>query len=364
MNSPGIPENIEDFSPALLTGFIQEQYPDAVVDDVRIVKAMQYGDGMVSTSARAVLELDYRPGTAPGLPTRVILKQAYNLEQLPWPLYANEVNFYRQLRREVPVEAPVSLAASYDHDSHRFVLLLEDLSARDVRFPNALSSVPLSAVESALDNLASLHGRYWQTPRFGEDLSWLETHVHGTLNDFMTRQVPHVIQEEIDTNPFKKELVAKLDATGDSLLAGMLAVQRHQASLPQTLLHGDSHIGNVYLLPDDSAGLLDWQLMVRGYCMHDVNYLITTALPIDQRRRHEAALLRRYLARLTECGVPDAPDFDTAWREYGRTLIWGVYIGWLTTSVVNYGWEINTVNLLRLAAAYEDHGTAALVAEL
>ena len=42
-------------------------------------------------------------------------------------------------------------------------------------------------------------------------------------------------------------------------------------------------------------------------------------------------------------------------------LVWGVYIGWLTTPVVNYGWEINVMNHLRLTTAYEDHETAKLV---
>ena len=359
-----IPERIADLDLDTLNDLVRQQHPQAVVEDFTILKAMQYGDGMVSTSARAFVELDYRPGSDDGLPRQVLVKLAYDLEQLPWPLYANEVRFYRDLRREQTIEAPRTLGASYDHDSHRFLLLLEDLSLRGARFPNALSNVGVDAVAATLDVLAALHARYWRSPRFASDLADLETHVDGPLNDFMTQLVPHAIQQEIDTNPYKRELVAKMGSSGDGLLRGMMAVQRHQATLPQTLLHGDSHIGNIYFLPDGSAGLLDWQLMVRGYCMHDVNYLITTALPIDVRRRHEQDLLRHYLGRLAAQGVAAPPGFDEAFTEYRRTLIWGVYIGWLTTSVVNYGWEINTVNLLRLTTAYDDHDTAALVAEL
>ncbi|KJS05109.1 MAG: hypothetical protein VR73_13050 [Gammaproteobacteria bacterium BRH_c0] len=359
-----IPQRIEDLGLDTLNTLLREHHPDAVIESFHVLKAMQYGDGMVSTSARAFLELSYRADTGAGLPTRVIVKLAYDLEHLPWPLYTNEVKFYRELRKEVPVEAPVVLGAVYDHNSHRFLLVLEDLSERGASFPNALDNISVDKVAAALDELAALHARYWQSPRFDSDLATLETHVSGTLNDFMTRQVPHAIQHEIDINPYKRELVAKMGSSGDQLLKGMLAVQRHQASLPQTLLHGDSHVGNIYYLPDGSAGLLDWQLMVRGYCMHDVNYLITTALPIDLRRRHEQELLSHYLARLARYGVAQPPTFNDAFTEYRRTLIWGVYIGWLTTSVVNYGWEINTVNLLRLTTAYDDHDTTSLVAEL
>ena len=32
----------------------------------------------------------------------------------------------------------------------------------------------------------------------------------------------------------------------------------------QTLLHGDAHIGNTYVLPDDQVGFLDWQVVRRA----------------------------------------------------------------------------------------------------
>jgi hypothetical protein len=293
----------------------------------------------------------------------VVLKLAYDLELVPSPLYATEVNFYRKLRSEMAVMAPVSLGAHSDPTSRHFALLLEDLSDKQVQFPNALTPVTLAQVQAVLDNHARLHAQFWQSPRFGSDHAWLETHVSGELADFMNGLVPQAIQHEIDINRFKQELLAKMNTTGDELWRGVQAVQQHQSRLAQTLLHGDSHIGNTYFLPEGS-GLLDWQLMVRGYCMHDVNYLITTALPVNIRRAEEQNLLRFYLAKLADYGVATPPSFEEAWREYARTLIWGVYIGWLTTNVANYGWEINTVNLLRLTTAYDDLGTAALVQEV
>jgi hypothetical protein len=103
---------------------------------------------------------------------------------------------------------------------------------------------------------------------------------------------------------------------------------------------------------------------VRGYCMHDVSYLVVTSLPIALRRAHERALLDRYRERLMSLGVQNAPDAEQMWNEYRRAVVWGVYVGWLTTPVVNYGWEINVVNHLRLTSAYEDLDTAKLVKEV
>jgi hypothetical protein len=42
-------------------------------------------------------------------------------------------------------------------------------------------------------------------------------------------------------------------------------------------------------------------------------------------------------------------------------MVWNVYVGWLTTPVVNYGWEINVMNHLRLVTAFEDLETGKLV---
>jgi aminoglycoside phosphotransferase (APT) family kinase protein len=39
---------------------------------------------------------------------------------------------------------------------------------------------------------------------------------------------------------------------------------------PQTFLHGDAHIGNTCLLPDDEVGFLDWQAVRRGNWSVDV----------------------------------------------------------------------------------------------
>ncbi len=364
MSTLSLPDSIDKLSPELLTKLIRERYPDVVVESFTVVNSLNYGDGMVSTAARAVLDLHYLEDTGQSLPTRVILKLAYDLADLPWPLYANEVRFYKDLRPELSLEMPETLGAAYDHNSHRFLLLIEDLTIKGAVFPNALRENTLVELKRILSMLASMHARYWQTPRFSEDLADLETHIGGVLNEFMHGFAVDYINHEISINPFKQEIMSSLNMTSAEMLEGVKAMQNHQATLPQTLLHGDTHIGNTYILPDGSTGLLDFQLVVRGYCMHDVNYLITTALPIHMRREHEQALLNFYLAELRSHGVVQPPNFIDAWQEYKRCLIWGVYIGWMTCGEENYGWKIQTINLLRLTTAFVDHDTAELVAQI
>ncbi|PZU08365.1 MAG: hypothetical protein DI606_15425 [Sphingobium sp.] len=337
---------------------------DARVASVRIVDAKTYGEQMVSTAGRVSIEVDHAPGARTDLPTRLVLKLTRAVDQIMAPFYANEVALYVCLRPELNIEAPRCFGGDFNPSTTHFGLLLEDLNARDAHFPNVTMRTGPDDVRPLLDQLARLHATFWQSPRFDRDLRWVETHVRGGVATMMNDLAPTYIAHEVETENFKRELVQRLRTTPARLLAGVQAVQRHQSTLPQTLLHGDTHLGNTYRLPDGTAGLLDWQLAVRGYAMHDVNYIITTGLSIGDRRTHERDLLAYYLDRLGQEGVEDRPSFDSAWQEYRRALVWGVYVGWLTTPVINYGWEINVLNHLRLTTAYEDLDTAKLVEAL
>jgi aminoglycoside/choline kinase family phosphotransferase len=357
----------EELDLDLLRAVIRTRHPGVTLLGFDLLDSRQRGEQMVSTSARAMLRLRFAEGesgaSAGDLPERVVCKLALGADSVMAAFYENEVNVYSRLRPELLVEAPRSLGALYDPKSAQFVLMLEDLAERGARFPNVTQEVPLSAIQALLDTLATLHAGHWQSARFSTDLAWLETHLEGRVAHVMNELAPPLIQHEIESQAFKRELVQRLGSTGPKLLTAVRQLQRHQASLPQTLLHGDAHLGNTYLLPQGAAGLLDWQLCVRGYCMHDVSYLIATSLPIALRREHERRLLGHYRERLLALGVETPPSTQEIWNEYRRAMVWGVYIGWLTTPVVNYGWEINVVNHLRLTTAYEDLGTARLVAE-
>lgn len=335
--------------------------PAETVRAVRITDAKTYGEQMVSTAGRVSIEVDYADGTPGDLPNRLVLKLTRAVDEIMAPFYANEVAFYKGIRRELAIEAPRCFGGDFNPATTYFGLLLEDLTTRGASFPNTTVRTGPDDVRPLLDQLARLHATFWESPRFSSDLAWVESHVKGDVAKLMNELAPTYIAHEIETENFKREMVQRLRTTPDRLLAGVQATQRHQSTLPQTLLHGDTHLGNTYRLPDGTAGLLDWQLMVRGYAMHDVNYIITTGLSIADRRAHERDLLAYYLDRLGQEGVARPPAFDAAWDEYRRTLVWGVYIGWLTTPVVNYGWEINVMNHLRLTTAYEDLETAKLV---
>ncbi|MDP3966889.1 MAG: phosphotransferase [Nocardioides sp.] len=362
-----IPTEASAFTPELLERLIGTLNPGVGVRDLEIRRVWQWGEGdAVSTSGRIDLHLAYDDAGA-GLPTELVLKIAR--PELPaFPLYRNEVNAYSHLRPWTFMRTPECIGAWFDEETGSFGLALDDLTLKGARFASAVDSPSMSSLEDGVRQLARLHARNWGG-RAGWDspeLSWAQTHVQGELNELFNHPdlVPALIVDEVAKHQHKRELVQSVDETTDSLLAKVAVVQNHQSQLQQTLVHGDCHVGNTYVLPDGTMGFIDWQLSVRGHYMHDLSYLMVTGLTVEQRRAHERRLIALHLDELARHGVDDAPTLDEAFDEHRRAQAWNTYIGWLTCPVENYGWEINVANHIRLLTAYRDLDSARAIEEI
>jgi len=359
-----IPAELEDVTPAFLTEVVRTVHPGVTVTGFELAERKRYGEVMVSTSDRLKLRLDYAPGAPADLPRQVAVKMKRSIDAILGELYQNEVDFYVRVRPSLDIEAPRVVGGVCDKETALYYLLLEDLSLRDATFPSAVRDNSLAEVHAVLDQMARLHAEFWESPRLSGDLAWYQRHGRGSLADRMDRSLPVTIGSDMPNNPFKRDLVERLGADLPTLHGFYRALQRHQSTQPQTLLHGDGHIGNTYLLPDGTAGLLDFQLTAVGCWAHDVNYLIITALPVEERRREERALLAYYCERLRAFGVANPPDAEIAFLEYRRAILWSFYVGWLTTPVVNYGEAINRANLTRTGTAIADHAVFDLMRAL
>ena len=355
------PSDLDELTPEILTAALSEQRPDVVVDRVQIVAAKRCGDGVASTADRVVLDLSYGPGTGADLPGRLILKTMLASPHAPAAMYENEVRFYRELRDDLDIETPAAFASSFDPATGRFGLLLEDLTARDARFPSALDPVSVDEVRSILGHLATLHARFWDSPRFGRDLAWVGSPLSGGMFDVFDLIGLELIEDQVARNPFKQELIAPLGRTVPQMWELLWEVQARHCRAPTTLLHGDPHLGNTYLLPGDRGGLLDWQLMMRGSWAHDVTYLLVTALDPETRRAHQRDLLGEYLEGLAGAGVSGVPSGEDAFERYRAAALWGLVIGWLICPPDNYGPEITAANISRTVAAVQDLETFAAI---
>jgi hypothetical protein len=238
---------------------------------------------------------------------------------------------------------------------------MEDLSLRSAIFPNATMQQSGDRLRQLLATLAALHSAFWESSRLDTDLRWVATPRSGGMYPVFQALGLDIVRNQLEHNPFKADLIAPLGRSVEELWAALWGLQARLDSSPRTLLHGDPHIGNTYLLPDGGAGFLDWQLMVKGRWAHDVTYVIVTGLAVEDRRAMERELLSFYLDELRRHGVPSPPSFDDAWADYRRTVAWGLVIGWLITPPENYGERVTSANIERLVQAAVDLETFDLI---
>lgn len=357
------PADLTKLTPDVLTSALAARSPGVVVDHLDVVAAKRCGEGVASTADRVVLDLTYAEGTGASLPRRLVLKTMLATPHAPAAMYENEVRFYGELRGELDIEAPVAFASHFDESTGRFGLLLEDLTARGAHFPSAVEPVTLDQVRSLLGHLATLHARFWNSPRFADDLAWVPTPMSGGMFEVFDLIGLELIEDQVARYPFKQELIAPLGRTLPQMWELLWQVQRRHCEAPTTLLHGDTHLGNSYLLPNSQGGWLDWQLMMRGCWAHDVVYIMVTALDPEVRRAHERELLGEYLELLAAAGVADAPGLDAGFEQCRGAALWGLVIGWLICPPENYGQPITEANISRAVTAVTDYDTIALIEE-
>ena len=348
------PTDVSELSTDVLTKVISARIPGVVVEDFQVLTTKYAGEGVASTADRVVLEVVYGANTPPDLPTRLILKTMLVGPHAPPEMYETEVRFYAEIQPEIQMETPLSFGANFGGEAGNFGILMEDLERRGARFPKATETVSLAEVESLLGQLASLHAHFWRTNRFATDLHWVPTPLAGGMQTIFTNFGYEFVQSQVDMHPFKQDLIAPLGRSVRQLWDSLTLVREEQASLPATLLHGDTHIGNTYLLPGERGGFLDWQLMTRGCFAADITYLIITALPTEIRRDHQTELVRFYLDALKEHRVDSVPSFDEAWLLCRKASLWGLVIGWLICPPANYGEEVTAKNIERTALAVAD----------
>jgi hypothetical protein len=341
-----------DLSSRRLTRALSELRPGAEVEEVRVRDSSVHGSGHASTADRLVLDVRYAAGRDAGLPGSLLLKTFLDHPHAPRVMYRTEARFYREIRPELSIETPACYGFLYDEDDRRSGILMEDLSSRAAEFPNATSAVSLENVRALLATLAELHAQFWASPRFAGDLDWVPTPQAGGMHDVFEEIGLALVRDQLSI-PFKAELMRPLGLSPEQLWDGLWKVQKLLDSEPRTLLHGDTHIGNTYLLPGGGAGLVDWQLMIKAVWAHDVTYLIVTSLPVEARRTHEKDLFAFYCDELSRRGV-DAPSDEQAWHLYRCAAVWGLVIGWLITPPQNYGEAITAENILRLVTAVRD----------
>lgn len=321
-----VPWCAEAISPDWLTAVLCREVAGARVVSVEI------SGGDQGSSVRRWLKAAYNEaGRNAGLPENLFCKTTPTvLTRLATGLSAaGEARFYRLIRPELKIEAPRCYHSAWDRNSGRSVHLFNDLIAtRAARFCRWQTPISRPQAEQIVDTLATVHGSYYDSARFGADLKWLLTY-----EDFFRAGEGVGLRECHERAMIQAEAIIPADLSrrrAEIWSAAIKALELHRQGTP-TLLHSDVHLGNWYVTGEGRMGLCDWQCLSKGHWARDISYAISTTLAIEDRRAWERDLLGRYLERMREkCGL--AISFEEAWALY-RQQIFLALLMWTPTLV-------------------------------
>lgn len=319
-----IPAFYECITAEWLTAVVRLRHPGATVTGFRL------GERDSGTTNRRRIHLEYAgDDAARGYPASFFCKAAQDLPNritMSAGSAMGETQFYREIRPILDVEAPVAYFSACDPESYRAIIVMADI-AGSAEFCAYRTPVSRARAESQVALLARLHGAFYDGRGDRALLRGMDSfpdrfhridRFHG-LADACGRGL--IAAAEV----MPRSLIARADAVWPLTLQ---AIDRLNAA-PQTLTHGDVHLGNWYVLPGDNMGLADFQNLTTSHWSRDLAYTLATGLTIDDRRAWERDLIALYLDRMRESGGC-AESFADAWRGYRRQML-SVLAWWTVT---------------------------------
>ena len=285
-------------------------------DDVTAVHVRDVDHG---TATRARLDIT----GAPELPSTAFVKLAPTKPAERFfnrfmALAHNEAEVYGRLHPELAQVMPALYGAASDGHG-RAVVILEDLSLRDADFPPLATGATAAQALAVAGALATVHQKFWQSTRFDADLAFL-----SPARSRNTRLGPHswhllrtIPKDFYDIAPPQFRDEAKM------LIENRWDIAALMRTYPQTLLHGDTHLGNICFVGDRPV-LFDWQVSSCGPAVKDLAYFAATSIDSDIRRAIDTDLVRTYVDTLNADGTTRL-NFDDAWESY-RLLAFTAYI--------------------------------------
>lgn len=352
------PPTLDAITPEWLQATV---YETALGIEVRSFTWSGQTDG---TSSRRRLQVDLAPGAPDDAPQVMFAKAAPTLAtRLTTGLSrtaVTEAGFYRELRPQLVIEAPIAHHCSVDERRNTSVQVLEDLEVtKAATFCDATNtSVTRTMAEQMIDVLADLHTASASMAMAARAPRWLNTYRawwdrNCRLAD-MRRSHARGLRDA-------KEFVApSLRGRADETWAAFRSSVAEHGTLPTTVIHGDVHLGNWYRTGEGSMGLLDWQCPVVAHPSRDVAYCLASACDVDDRRVWERDLVLHHASRMRSAGFN--LDDETAFTLYRRQLA-GALLMWTPTYTPPPFFpemqprEIAAIMVRRITTAMEDHDT-------
>jgi len=356
-----IPLRYSDVDAAWLTLALARRWPGVTVAAARRGPIFGYKQNKF----RVHVEYD-KTSREHGLPDTFIVKGNFPGEKDPstgsaWAM-ATEL---RSIRDVVPlVAAPHMPACHYlEVGEAASAVVMEDLTPAGATFFDAFVTLDMGQAMAFMDAFARMHASCWNSADFNTGGSMGP----GSFAAENRRLVNHVYFPTFFEPGNWRAYVEKprgraLPNQFQDLSRARLAWDRMWGVLKQSarvVVHGDEHLGNLYVTADGTPGVIDWVARPEHWPI-GISYFLLCCLDIADRRRWERGLLSHYITRLRAHGAADVPSIDDAWFLYGVATLYPV-ITWLNNSAVWQPEAVNTANAVRAATAALDHDVYGLL---
>ncbi len=340
-----IPDRPDAITAAWLTEALRTSIPDAEVTGVEVL------DQHSGTTGRLRLGLEHAPGREG--PASVFVKlPPFDEEQqklvAATGMGRREARFYEGPAKDVPLRIPHCFFAAHGEDKTEYVMVLEDLEAAGCRFTSRVETGAAEHGQKVVEALARLHARFWEDPRFDDELSWIRPPMRGKAG---AQFVASALEQFGDSSPPVFTDLCRLYIDHDDAIVELWDEGE------QTLIHGDTHSGNQFV-DGDQVGLYDWAVISRAPGIRDVSIYLGNSVPTEVRRAEQDAWLRAYRDVLVDEGV-DAAAADVLWDRYRRGVLYA-WVAATTTASMGSRWqpiEIGMLGMERATQTCADVGT-------
>lgn len=354
---PPFPLTLEDITTEWLAWALAQDQPGVGVTGHRVIEVIRG----TCTKVRIELDLD-EAGQAAGISPRVILKGGFEPHSRAMHImHSKEVIGYAEVFPQSPLRSPACWFARFDPERLQGIVIIDDLVARGVTFCDAL--VPQSADEVALrlTRLARHHAMTWNGAQMasGERFGWATS----MFDNFTAMLLPMLGTQrwtDFCSAPRGMAVAARFrdaDWFGDAFAK----LCRLGARSPCALVHGDTHLGNLYVDIDGEPGFFDPSPQ-RAPAMHEIAYHVTGALDLGERAYHDRALVAHYREELVRCDV-SPPPLEELMRQFAAFLAIG-YCIFLVNDSYFQSEAINTAYTARFGEAMMDHRTQDVIAAI
>ena len=349
-----LPITVEEITRDWLTAALRTRTPDVTVRDFEVVDVNRG----TCTKIRLRLSLD-EAGKRAGIPELVILKGGFEAHARELShMHEREVRGYRDVIPAIGLPTPTCHFADYDPERLQGIVIMDDLVARGVTFCHAQQPQSFEQVARRLGVLARFHAHSWASPDIEAGGRWGDLpNFFEAMQGFFERYVAPETWQRFTASP-RGAAVSVRFHDRDWMAESWARLRRYSDGLPHCVLHGDIHLGNLYIEADGTPGFLD-TLASLGPGMLEVSYHVSASIDSADRARWEGALVQHYLDELVRHGAR-APSFDEAMRQYGILLVYGLFI-WMTTESQYQPEAVNAANAARVSAALLDHDTLGLL---